>query len=204
MLRELYYQILVYRSLVTPFLIASSIVVPFWLAFRLFRLRTRGQRTSPGRESLLLVFVVYLACLAAATLAPNYNPRLRIEDTTRAEFRPDIATLTCASASLPAGSRARHFCMYNAKGNILLFLPLGFLLPLVWRRLGFWKGLQIALGLSVSIEVLQLVSRAWGSYRATDVNDVILNVAGACIGLAIALLIRSLGGFGRAPASQPT
>jgi glycopeptide antibiotics resistance protein len=72
----------------------------------------------------------------------------------------------------------------------MLFFPLGILLPLVWRRLSFWRGMQIAIALSCSIELLQYASSAWGSYRAADVNDVILNVVGACLGLALVSLLR--------------
>jgi glycopeptide antibiotics resistance protein len=80
--------------------------------------------------------------------------------------------------------------MYNAKGNVLLFIPLGLLLPLVWPRLRFWKAIQIAIAVSVSIEVLQYASRAWGSYRLADVNDVVLNVLGASVGLIVVSLLR--------------
>ena len=190
MLREIYYQFLAYRSLIRPFLVVSAILVPCWLLFRWFRSRGGGRSVSMGRETLLLVFVVYLGCLAAATLEPNYNPRLRIEDTTGIEFRPDLLTLTCSPALAPAGSSVPAFCGYNAKGNLLLFLPLGLLVPLIWKRLSMWKGILIAIGLSVAIEILQLFSRSWGSYRATDINDVLLNVFGAFIGLAIVFLLR--------------
>lgn len=190
MLREIYYQFLAYRSLIRPFLVVSAIVVPCWLLFRWFRSRGGGRSVSVGREALLLVFVVYLGCLAAATLEPNYNPRLRIEDTTGIEFRPDLLTLTCSPAFAPAGSSVPAFCGYNAKGNLLLFLPLGLLVPLIWKRLSMWKGILVAIGLSVAIEILQLFSRSWGSYRATDINDVLLNVFGAFIGLAIVFLLR--------------
>jgi glycopeptide antibiotics resistance protein len=48
----------------------------------------------------------------------------------------------------------------------------------------------IAIALSVGIELLQYLSRAWGSYRLADVNDVILNGVGACAGLMAASLLR--------------
>jgi hypothetical protein len=72
----------------------------------------------------------------------------------------------------------------------MLFFPLGILLPLVWPRLRVRRAVGIALALSVGIELLQLLSSAWGSYRAADVNDVILNVFGACLGLAVVTLLR--------------
>jgi glycopeptide antibiotics resistance protein len=190
MLRHLLYPFLVYRSIAFPFFVLSSIVVPCWLVFRLYRLRVTRHPLSFRREVLLLIFVLYLCGLAAATLTPNHNLRFNADAATGVVFRPSLASLTCTSPNLPSGSRVRFFCMYNAKGNVLLFIPLGFLLPLVWPRLRFWKAIQIAIAVSVSIEVLQYASRAWGSYRLADVNDVVLNVLGASMGLIVVSLLR--------------
>jgi glycopeptide antibiotics resistance protein len=93
------------------------------------------------------------------------------------DVHPSLASLTCSSATLPSGSTAQAFCVRNARGNFLLFFPLGILIPLVWRRLRFWRGMQIAIAVSCSIELVQYLSRAWG-HRTADVNDVILNVLG--------------------------
>jgi glycopeptide antibiotics resistance protein len=72
----------------------------------------------------------------------------------------------------------------------MLFFPLGILLPLAWSGLRLRRALLVAIALSASIELFQYLSSAWGSYRAADVNDVILNVLGACIGLALVALLR--------------
>jgi glycopeptide antibiotics resistance protein len=190
MFRHLIYPFLPYRSFAFPILVLSSIVVPCWLVFRLFRHRTGGHPLSFRREILLLTFVVYLSGLAAATLTPNRSSRLIAEGTGRMELHPSLASLTCSSANLPRGSTAQAFCVHNARGNVMLFFPLGILIPLVWRHLRFWRGIEIAIALSFSIELLQYLSSAWGSYRSADVNDVILNVLGACLGLALVSLLR--------------
>ncbi|HET7187999.1 MAG TPA: VanZ family protein [Gemmatimonadaceae bacterium] len=184
------YPLLPYRSFLVPILVLSAIVVPIWVAVRLYRHRTRRQSLSLPRELLLLAFVVYLSAVAAATLTPNRSERLVAEGRGAVVLRPSLTSLTCASASLPAGSTARAFCVHNARGNVMLFFPLGILLPLVWPRLRFWRGMQIALALSVSIELLQYLSSALGSYRSADVNDVILNVVGAGLGLALMSVLR--------------
>ena len=194
--RYLLYPFLAYRSVLHPTLILSLIAVPCWLAVRFYRLRTSAQRPSVGRELLLLAFIVYLCGLAAATLNPNDRARMRTPTMPGLELRPKLATLTCSAPKLTIGSSARFFCMYNAKGNVLLFFPLGVLLPLLWRRLRFWNVILIAIAVSVSIETLQYVSRVWGSYRLADINDVILNTLGACIGLALVLALRSIVGTG--------
>ena len=201
MLRELYYQFLPYRSFFFPFLITSAIAVSGWLVFRLYRRRTPKHRVSFARELLLLTVVVYLAGLVTATLTPNRSDRLLAAGRGGIELRPNIEALTCASAILSRGSKTPDFCAYNAKGNLALFFPLGILIPLIWRRLSFLKGILIAIALACSIEVAQYLSSAWGSYRAADVNDVILNVFGACIGLALMSPLRLLRGS--RPAVRP-
>jgi glycopeptide antibiotics resistance protein len=189
MIPKFLFPFLPYRSLFFPFLVLSAITVPCWLVFRLYRLRTPGHGLSFHREILLLTFVVYLSGLAAATLLPNHNSRLAAEAAMGIDLHPSLASLTCSSAILPSGSTARAFCVHNAKGNVLLFFPLGILIPLVWRRLRFWRGIQIAIALSCSIELVQYLLRAWIN-RTADVNDVVLNVLGASLGLALVFLLR--------------
>ena len=179
-----------YRQVGLPFLILSAIALPCWLVFRLYRRRTLGNALSARREILLLTVVVYLLCLATLTLTPNGSSRLRPEAKVGIELHPNLASLTCSSAIIPKAPNARAFCVQNAAGNVLLFFPLGILLPLVWRHLRVWRGIQIAIALSVSIELAQYLSSTWGSYRSTDVNDVILNFLGACLGLVLVYLLR--------------
>ena len=183
------YPILPYRSFFLPFLVVTAIAVPCWLVFRLYHHRTVAHRVSFHRELLLLIFVVYLSGLATATLTPSHGSRAAIEATGGFDLRPSVGSLTCASSSLPSGSTAHAFCMRNARGNVVLFFPLGILLPLVFRRLRFWRVLQIATALSMSIEVVQYLSMAWIN-RTADVNDVILNGFGACLGLICVSLLR--------------
>ncbi|MGI8400643.1 MAG: VanZ family protein [Gemmatimonadaceae bacterium] len=196
MIPRFLFPFLPYRSFFFPFLVLSAIAVPCWLVFRLYRLRTSGHCLSFPREILLLTFVVYLSGLATATLIPNHNSRLAAEAAVGVDLHPSLASLTCSSASLPRGSTAQAFCVHNARGNVMLFFPLGILMPLVWRRLRFWSGIQIAIALSSSIELVQYLSRTWIN-RSADVNDVILNVLGACLGLALVFLWRLRRGTSR-------
>src|SRR6267154_2948988 len=186
---RLFYPFFVYRSIAFPFLVLSAVTIPCWLAFRLYRVRTPAHRLWFRHEILLLTFVVYLSGLAAATLLPNHPSRLTAEAPGGIDLHPNLASLTCPSAMLASGSDARFFCRYNARGNILLFFPLGILLPLIWWRLRFWTGILIATALSSSIELVQYFSRTWIN-RTADVNDVILNVLGASLGLALVFLLR--------------
>jgi glycopeptide antibiotics resistance protein len=176
--------------MVFPFLVACAIVVPCWLIFRLYRRRNPGNRISFLREILLLIFVAYLAGLVVATLTPNRSSRMLASGRGGIQLRPNLASLTCSSASMPEGSTARGFCEHNARGNVMLFFPLGILIPLLWTHIRFRRGILIAIAVSISIEIVQYLSSSLGSYRAVDINDVVLNVIGASLGLMLVSVLR--------------
>ena len=70
----------------------------------------------------------------------------------------------------------------NSILNVLLFVPLGAMLPLLWNRIRIPKHTVLfGLGASLSIELLQMLT-----FRATDVNDLIANTLGTYIGFLFA------------------
>lgn len=72
--------------------------------------------------------------------------------------------------------------------NVLLFVPLGFFLPVLWKRFRsfLWTAL-FGLGFSLSIEVLQLFT-----LRATDINDLMTNTLGTVLGWCLGRLLLKL------------
>jgi glycopeptide antibiotics resistance protein len=65
-------------------------------------------------------------------------------------------------------------------GNIALFVPFGWLLPMLWRKLrSLWGVVAVAAPTSLAIELSQLL---FISGRQSSIDDVILNVTGAFIG----------------------
>ena len=68
--------------------------------------------------------------------------------------------------------------------NVIMFIPIGILTGLLWK----WEGLIFAAGLSVVIEVLQLVT----DRGLCEFDDVLHNVIGAAIGIGIVMLIRRI------------
>ena len=77
-------------------------------------------------------------------------------------------------------------------GNAIMLLPLGIFIPLLNKRLrrfsSFFIVLIISFLVSVGIEVLQLAT----NYRSTDIDDVILNTAGACAGFILFQCIKPM------------
>jgi glycopeptide antibiotics resistance protein len=71
--------------------------------------------------------------------------------------------------------------------NLLLLVPLGIFLRYQFKR-GFWASAALACGASLFFELTQLTG-VWGiyacPYRLFDVDDLIINTAGAMIGWAL-------------------
>ncbi len=70
--------------------------------------------------------------------------------------------------------------------NVIMFLPVGMLVGWIWR----WKGLWVAAGLSIFIEILQLIT----ARGLCEFDDVIHNVVGAAIGFRSVVLCAKLWG----------
>lgn len=79
------------------------------------------------------------------------------------------------------------FWIRQMVGNLLLLLPVGLLGPIALPWLDrWWRVLLAAFALSVGIELTQM----WIPDRAADVDDLMLNVAGAALGYAILSVVR--------------
>lgn len=74
----------------------------------------------------------------------------------------------------------------NFLGNIILFIPIGFLLPLLFKRMEFLP-FTVIVGLCISlfIEIMQLPQN-----RSSDVDDLWLNTLGALLGYLVYLVFR--------------
>lgn len=73
----------------------------------------------------------------------------------------------------------------NSILNVLLFIPLGIMLPLLWNKFKTPKyTFLFGFGMSLAIELLQILT-----FRATDVNDLITNTFGALFGFLCAKVL---------------
>ncbi|WP_405131206.1 VanZ family protein [Paenibacillus sp. FSL H8-0317] len=71
--------------------------------------------------------------------------------------------------------------------NIVLFMPLGFMLPFLKPWIHSMRTAALAgLALSILIEITQLMLRvSLGNARSTDLNDIIANTTGSVLGYVI-------------------
>ena len=139
--------------------------------------------TNLRRTVLLTTFVVYIAVAAALTVVPTHLARVRTPRSDHINLTPFDYSYRCYRNAFGTYSDLKSFCIKNTLGNIVLFFPLGIMLPLISERLRTLKRvLVIALVLSLTIEATQFALRFVGNPRATDIDDVILNTLGGCLG----------------------
>ena len=81
----------------------------------------------------------------------------------------------------------RAHMIYNVFGNIMMFVPTGIVLPVLYKRLdNFFKVAGTGLLISLEIEILQLPF----ADRTSDVDDLILNTLGVVIGYVLFVIVR--------------
>lgn len=186
------------NSFLKPVIILVAIAVPVWFIARIaFRKRIPGVNISFMREFLYFIFFLYLIALATITIVPL---SFAIHKTPS----PDDINLIPFKTTWNAIRHAAHQrfrpsgLFENTPGNIVMFLPLGFLLPLVAKKINSSTAIfLVALLCSASIELIQYIERSYGAYRSVDIDDVILNTLGALLGWLFLRLARSVFGVKR-------
>lgn len=112
------------------------------------------------KTALYFLFAIYLSAVYLFVGMPTLQ-FMRLElSLTLIPFLPMIADLK------------------NTILNIILFVPLGIMLPFLWKKYNTLKvTLMFGFFMSLAIELLQILT-----YRATDINDIISNTVGTVLG----------------------
>jgi len=84
------------------------------------------------------------------------------------------------------GAGLRRDAVVNLFGNVLMFVPLGFLPPLLWKPFQkLWKMLLWGAVIIICVELIQLFALVGNC----DIDDLMLNVVGIALGYGLSLLI---------------
>ena len=145
-----------------------------------------------AREVVLALFVLFMAGLLMLTFQ-NGQEWMRVRSLAGAAER----IRNRIGVNLTPFHTIRNYMKYapsvdwlrvNIVGNVVMFIPWGFGLPLLWKEYrSFIKLIFMSLFLPLCIEFCQLFVG-----RTVDVDDVILNFAGAMLGGILFLVLRVL------------
>jgi glycopeptide antibiotics resistance protein len=156
-----------------PFLTGLSILIITLLAFR-----RRGWRYLTG----LALFGAYILALAAVVFFPLYLPSAQSNGQELLLVLRRVNLIPFYFGDL--FSMPPVYALHEIGGNLLLTLPFGFFLAhlthMTWRKM-----LWAASGVGLGMELVQLIVSIFVGRHSIDINDVILNAAGALIGYGL-------------------
>lgn len=145
-------------------LAAATFAVLLWFLHR------AGRLTAP-RASVALAICVYVAGVVANTVFPVFLDK----PVSAAPWSAHLALVPFAGYEVA-----------DAVTNIVVFVPFGFLVPLLAPRASWWRCVAAAAGFSLTIELLQLTNaHLLGGGHIADVDDFIFNVVGGALGFGL-------------------
>ena len=159
-----------------------ALFAALWSALRPLRRRrlARLGLVSPSsREWLLLAFVAYCGGMAVLTLLPN---RFDLLTVLRKGYNEPF--FRRGTVNLHLMQTLRYGLMIFA-ANVIMSIPFGFFPAVLWRRSRWWKAMIIAVGTTCFIECWQIHIG-----RSFDVDDLLLNAAGAMLGWLLWLILK--------------
>ena len=130
------------------------------------------------RTWLIILLAVYLLILFRITVFRSHT------------YPTDYAVNLSLFTDLVATYHENGLWMviYLVVGNIVWFVPFGFLLPMIWQKLKAYT-IPLSFCLTLTIELGQLVTGK-GMF---EIDDLVLNTVGAALGYLAYKIYKSLG-----------
>lgn len=133
-----------------------------------------------------LVFIVYIAALVYFMFFAEILGRTDVGTTYRYNLIPFKEMKRFLHHARQLGLMA---VLTNIAGNVVAFMPFGFCLPLIAEhRIKFFSCMLYTFGLSLGIELIQLISKV-GSF---DVDDLMLNTLGGVLGYMLFVIYKKI------------
>ncbi len=157
------------------------IILPVIIVIRIFQIIKSEKKTRVFRELGIILFFMFLTGLLSQTILPAVS----IQGGTIKLINGDHQAINLEPFRVISETynAIKYLNLWqplfiNFVGNIVMFIPIGVLLPLLWKKFDrAWRTIGTGFLLSVCIELLQLPQM-----RSSDVDDLWLNTLGASFG----------------------
>ncbi len=166
---------------ITWFISTLPFLIPYYILLTSQSKRV-GYKLSIEHTVIVCIFVYYLTAVLSFTGIPS------IMDIVHNRF----GIITPKGLNFPPDEINWIPLLWLTEGvrpyieNILLFIPLGLMLPFIWKKYEvLWQTALSGMTFSLIIEVSQLFNR-----RITDIDDLLMNTLGALIGWVIFRLLQ--------------
>lgn len=160
------------------------IVLPFVVVYRVIVWRRREKKNNLNREIAVIAFLAYCIGLFSQTIIPKWQYSATTIDVTTEKYNAvntELFRVITETYNAIVYIDLWEPFLINFLGNIVMFIPIGFFVSLLFRRGDLWYvNIFIGFLLSLMIEILQLPQM-----RSSDVDDLWLNTLGTLIGWAI-------------------
>ncbi|MGG2025622.1 VanZ family protein [Gottfriedia sp. S16(2024)] len=151
-----------------------------------------GYRYFKGYITLLkylywIIFGIYITCIVDITLFPfpyqKYLIQVMIED--HLGYTNNFVPLKVVVDSIRYGSFS--IALKQVGGNIVLFMPLGFALRVLYPKIMKSKTILVGFTVSLGIEIIQGTTGIFlgYNYRSCDIDDILLNTFGTVLGVLV-------------------
>lgn len=147
--------------------------------FYLLRLKKFNKPFVQKNFIVRLIYICYISALIQITIIRDWNSFFNIDN-----LSYSIATIQYIPFSTMYNSLNNELWtfIYPVFGNMLWFMPLGFISPLINNKFSnTTKLLILSFLFSSSIEILQFIFNS----GISDIDDIILNILGALLGYCI-------------------
>ena len=169
-----------------PYTMTIALITALWILCRMVVSYKKGH-ISWKREAQLLLIYICLVVVVRLTFFPFSKVDGKVQPLLfdwaqifpfRLNFVPFVNLFDY---------EIRREALINVIGNSFLFLPMGIVYPIVYKKLDtHWKVIAAGVGTSLAIEILQLPFFD----RVTDIDDLLLNSFGYLLGYGIYLLVK--------------
>lgn len=159
------------------FIFAAILFTIIWIIFRV-RYYIKNKPINKLREVFINLFFIYFLILINLTIFKYGYLTLDFDIRFYINYIPFVETVKMFINEFSD----IHIALYNVIGNILLFIPLGFCIPLFFNKKNkLGKIILYGFTASLTIEVLQIFT----PYNTTDIDDIIFNTFGTILGFVI-------------------
>ncbi|MES9682791.1 VanZ family protein, partial [Gottfriedia acidiceleris] len=134
-----------------------------------------------------VIFGIYITCLVDITLFPfpyqKYLIQVMIKD--HLGYTNNFVPFEVFVDSIRYGSFS--IALKQVGGNIVLFMPLGFALPVLNPKIKKSKTILVGFTVSLGIEIIQGTTGFFigYNYRSCDIDDLLLNTFGTVLGVIV-------------------